>query len=380
MEKLILTDEEQMVRQSAVDFLSGQAGPGALRQLRDTENTQGYSTDTWQQMIELGWPAILIAEEDGGLGFSHAAMGQISEVAGSTLACSPLFATAVAGASVLSAGGSDAQKARWLPKVAAGELTLALAVDETARHDPSAIAMSAKAEGDGHTLTGRKTFVADGNVADQLVVAARTSGQPGDAAGITLFLVARDAKGVSVTPTPMVDSRNSAVLEFNEVKVDSERRIGSVDEGMDILQATLNIANVHLAAELLGLADECFRRTLQYLKERKQFGVVIGSFQALQHRAAILWTEIELCKSVVLKALRALDEAPGEAAVLASIAKAKTCQTAELATNEGIQMHGGIGMTDEFDIGFFMKRARVAQMLYGDHRYHMARYAELSGY
>jgi alkylation response protein AidB-like acyl-CoA dehydrogenase len=142
----------------------------------------------------------------------------------------------------------------------------------------------------------------------------------------------------------------------------------------------LDIANAHLAAELLGIATECFQQTLQYLKDRKQFGVPIGSFQALQHRAAILWTEIELCKSLVLKALRALDDSPGDAGLLTSMAKAKTCKVAELATNEGIQMHGGIGMTDEFDLGFFLKRARVVQMLFGDHRYHLNRFAELSGY
>jgi len=380
MEKLVLTEEEQMVRESAAGFLAEQAGPDELRAIRDNENPLGYSAETWQQMIELGWPAILVAEEQGGLGFSHTAMGQIMELAGNTLACSPLFATAVAGASVLSLGGTDAQKSELLPMVAAGELTLALAIDETARHDPASIAMTADSNGDGHRLNGSKCFVADGNVADQLIVSARTSGVTGDADGISLFLVPRDADGVAVTRTPMVDSRNAATVRFSDVSVGSDQLLGVLDKGMAILQPALNIANVHLAAELLGIANESFQRTLQYLKERKQYGVFIGTFQALQHRAAILWTEIELCKSIVLKALRALDDSPEDAALLASMAKVKTCRTAELATNEAIQMHGGIGMTDEFDIGFFLKRARVAQLLFGDHRYHLNRCAELSGY
>ncbi|MGI9235503.1 MAG: acyl-CoA dehydrogenase family protein [Woeseiaceae bacterium] len=380
MDKLVLTEEEQMVRESTADFLAQQAGPDELRAIRDNEDPLGYSAETWQQMIELGWPAILVPEEQGGLGFSHAAMGQIMELSGNTLACSPLFATAVAGASILSLGGSDAQKSELLPMVAAGELTLALAIDEAGRHDPASVAMTAAANDGGYTLNGNKCFVADGNVADQLVVAARTSGEPGELDGISLFLVPRDASGVEVTRTPMVDSRNAATIRFSDVSVGGDQLLGVLDQGATVLLPALNIANVHLAAELLGVANECFQRTLQYLKERKQFGIVIGSFQALQHRAAILWTEIELCKSIVLKALRALDESPEDAALLASMAKAKTCQAAELATNEGIQMHGGIGMTDEFDMGFFLKRARVAQMLFGDRRFHLNRCAELSGY
>lgn len=380
MEKLVLTEEEQMVREAAADFLGSQAGPDALREIRDSENPLGYSADTWQQMIELGWPAILVAEEQGGLGFSHAAMGQIMELSGNALACSPLFATSVAGASVLSLGGSDAQKSELLPLVASGELRLALAIDESARHNPAKVATTAIANGDTYKITGQKCFVVDGGVADRFIVSARTSGQAGDADGISLFLVANDADGVDVMITPMVDSRNAAQIRFDEVVVTAEQRIGDVDKGMVTLQAALNIANVHQAAELLGIANQCFQKTLAYLKERKQFGIVIGTFQALQHRAAILWTEIELCKSIVLKALRALDESPADAALLASVAKAKTCRTAELATNEGIQMHGGIGMTDEYDMGFYLKRARVVQMTYGDYRFHADRYARLSGY
>ena len=374
MQKLVLTEEEQMVRESATDFLAQKAGPDALRKIRDTANPQGFSSEVWREMGELGWPSILIEEEHGGLGFSHVAMGQIMDLCGSTLACSPLFATAVVGASALSLGGD---RLALLPKVAAGSLTLAFAIDEASRHNPAEIATSAIKRGEGHSLNGGKTFVVDGNVADFLIVSARETKNTDD---ILLFLVPSDAEGLIISKTEMVDSRNSATVQLNDVTVQSDQLIGQSGAGLEILQKVLNIANVHLSAELLGIANECFGRTLRYLNERKQFGVEIGSFQGLQHRAAMLWTEIELCKSIVLKALRALDESPGEAGLLASTAKAKTCQVAELASNEGIQMHGGIGMTDEFDMGFFIKRARVAQMLYGDRRYHLNRYAELRAY
>jgi len=378
--KLILNEEEQMVRDSAAEFLAEKAGPNLLREIRDSENPLGYSAELWQQMIELGWPSILVPEENGGLGFSHVAMGQIMEQTGSSLASSPLFATSVVGASVLALGGTEQQKAKLLPRVAAGELTLALALDESARLDPKGVATSATAVEGGYVLNGSKSFVVDGHVTDQLIVAARTSGVPGEGEGISLFLVPREADGVAVTRTPMVDSRNAAEIRFDDVSVGEDQVVGAIDQGMAILEPVLNIANVHLAAELLGIANECLQLTLRYLKEREQFGVVIGTFQALQHRAATLWTDIELCKSMVLKALQALDESPEDAGLIASMAKVKACKAAELATNEGIQMHGGIAMTDEFDMGFFLKRARVVQMLFGDHRYHLNRCAELSGY
>lgn len=378
--KLVLNEEEQMVRESAAGFLAEHAGADALRELRDSENPLGYSADLWQNMVELGWPGIIVSESDGGLGFSQTGMAQIMEETGRTLASSPLFATAVVGVSLLSKAGTDSQKARLLPAVIAGELTLALALDEAPRHDPAGVAMAATSVDGGYSLNGSKCFVVDGNVADQLIVVARTSGEPGEQQGLTLFLVPRQATGVDVHRAAMVDSRNAADIRLSDVVVGEDQVVGVVDQGMAILESVLDIANVHLAAELLGIADECFQRTLRYLKERKQFGFPIGSFQALQHRAAILWTEIELCKSIVLKAARALDDSSEDAALLASMAKVKTCRTVELATNEGIQMHGGIGMTDEFDMGFFLKRARVVQMLFGDHRYHLARCARLSGY
>jgi len=380
MALLVLTEEQLMLKDSAKEFLRENGSVKELRRLRDERDPKGFSPDLWQSMVELGFTGTLIPEEFGGVGFGHVGMGQIMEESGRNLTASPLFATSVLGVSALLVAGSAQQKKELLPKAAEGSLLFALAIDEAVRHAPSNVGVRGEKKGDAFVVNGKKTFVADGHVADKLIVSVRTSGQRNDKNGITLLLVDRTAKGVEVERTVMVDSRNSAVVNFNNVQVPASAVLGEVDKGYGALQRVLDIGNAHLAAELLGIAQEVFDRTAQYLKERKQFGVYIGSFQALQHRAAHLWSAIEVVKSAVLKALEALDENAADASLLVSVAKAKACETAELATNEGVQMHGGIGMTDEFDIGFFLKRARPAQLLFGDQRYHIDRFAELKGY
>ncbi|MFL6653699.1 MAG: acyl-CoA dehydrogenase family protein [Sulfurifustis sp.] len=380
MTLLVLTEEQMMLKDSAKEFLKEQGSVKELRRLRDERDATGFSPALWQSMVELGFAGTLIPETFGGSGFGHVGMGQIMEECGRNLTASPLLATAILGASALLVAGSEQQQRELLPQVAAGKLLLALAVDEAVRHAPASVSVHAEKKGEGFVVHGRKTFVADGHVADKLVVSARTSGERSDKRGITLLLIDRTAKGVEVERTMMVDSRNSAVVTLNNVQVPAAAVLGKVDEGHAALERILDIGNAHLAAELLGIAEEAFDRTVQYLKERKQFGVYLGSFQGLQHRAAHLWSAIELVKSSVLKALQALDADSADLRTLVSVAKAKACETAELATNEAVQMHGGIGMTDEFDIGFFLKRARPAQLLFGDYRYHADRFARLSGY
>ena len=331
-------------------------------------------------MVDMGWAAILVPEADGGLGFGHVGMGQIVEQSGRTLTASPLFATAILGVTAINSAGNEAQKSELLGAIARGEITTALAIDEKIHHAPTQISMTATKREGGYVLNGAKRFVADGSTADKLIVAARTGGEPGDMTGISLFVVDRTATGIGVDRTVMTDTRNYAEISFNNVEVAESGLLGAEGYGFNALNATLDAGNIYLAAELLGIAQETFDVTLQYLKERKQFGVLIGSFQALQHRAAHWWSEVELCKSVVLKALQSIDEGDDKSPALASIAKAKLCEIAELATNEAIQMHGGIGMTDEYDIGFFIKRARSAQIMFGDNSYHTDRFALLSGY
>lgn len=378
MTGLVLTEEQQMLKDAAKRFLQDRAPVAELRRLRDERDETGFSRDTWAEMVDMGLAGTLIPEDFGGTGFGHVGMGQVSEEAGRNLSASPLFSTAVLGATAINLAGNDEQKERLLGAIAEGSLITALAADEAARHYPSRVETRAEREGEYFVINGRKTFVVDGHVADKLIVSARTSGDTHDRDGISLLIVDRQADGVSVERTIMMDSRNAAVVSFNGAR--AEGLLGQEGKGFDVLARVLDAGNAQLAAELLGIAEESFERTVKYLQERKQFGVTIGSFQGLQHRASHLFSEIELVKSVVLKALRALDEDAEDAPALVSLAKAKASEVAELATNEGVQMHGGMGMTDEFDIGLFLKRARPVQQLFGDYRYHASRYAQLNGY
>lgn len=379
---MILNEEQTMLKDSAKDFCATNAPIGQLRKLRDEENPDGFDRGTWGSMVELGWAAIPWSEDHGGLAFGYKGLGVVTEESGRTLTASPLYASVWVGGTLINLGGSDEQKAELLPQLAAGELLLALALEESHKHDPYGIQTTASATEDGYVLDGNKTFVLDGHVADKLIVAARTSGEVGSREGISLFLVDREASGVSVTRTIMADSRNAANVKLDAVKVGNDALLGTADTAADTLDQALDIARIGLSAEMLGGIQECFERTVEYLKERKQFGVAIGSFQALKHRAADMFCEIELSKSCVLEALTALDEQRDrdEVAKLASLAKAKVGETYNLVSREGIQMHGGIGMTDEFDIGFFIKRAAVAEQTFGDVNFHRNRYGELEGY
>lgn len=378
--QLVLNEEQQMLKEAAKGFLQESGSISQLRQLRDSRDETGFVKELWQQTVEMGFAGTLIPEAFGGSGFGHVGMGQIFEEVGRNLTASPLFSTGALGVSALVLGGSEAQQQEMLPPINEGSLITALAVDETGRHDPSLVQTRAEQSDDGFVVSGRKTYVVDGHVADRLIVSVRTSGEARDQQGITLLLIDPRAPGVEVKRTIMVDSRNAAMVNFENVQVGRGAVLGEVDQGYAMLDRILDIGNAYLAAELLGIAQEVFDRTIQYMKERKQFGVFIASFQALQHRAAHLWSEIELLKSVVLKALKALDDNDPEAGAFASLAKAKACEVSELATNEGVQLHAGVGMTDEYDIGLFLKRARPAAQLFGDYRYHADRYAALKGY
>jgi acyl-CoA dehydrogenase len=379
---MILNEEQNMLKDSAKDFCTSNTPIDQLRKLRDSDNADGFDRDSWKAMVELGWAGIPWAEEHGGLAFGYKGLGVVTEESGRTLTASPLYATVWVGGTAINLGGSDAQKSELLAQIASGDLLVALALEESHRHSPYGVATTAEKSGDGYTLNGSKTFVIDGHVADKLIVVARSSGQTGDRDGLSLLLVDRTAAGVEVTRTKMVDSRNAANIVLNGVSVGADALLGEEGKGADVLDPTLDIARIGIAAEMLGSLQECFERTVQYLKEREQFGVPIGSFQALKHRAANMFCEVELSKSCVLEALTALDEGrdAGEIATLASLTKAKVGETYHLVSREGIQMHGGIGMTDEFDIGFFIKRAAVSEQTFGDVNFHRDRYGSLEGY
>jgi len=374
---LVLSEEQELLQQTAREFIREHSPVTKFRALRDAQDPIGFSRDLWREMAELGWAGIVFPEEYGGGGLGYAELGLLLEECGRSLVAEPFLSTVLLGGNAVLLAGNETQCKDVLPAVCAGERILALALQETSRHDPYRVALRAESSGDGYRLSGEKVFVLDGHVADQLVVVARTSGQSGERDGITLFLVDCDVKGVSVTRTLMVDSRNAARIRLEGVEIERSAVLGEVDRGSAVLDSVLDRATVGLCAEMLGGIQEAFDRTLRYLKERKQFGVAIGSFQALKHRSAIMFSEIELTRSVVMDALRALDEDRADVSRLASMAKARCADTYFLVGNEAVQMYGGIGVTDEEEIGFFLKRARVAQMTLGDAAYQRDRYARL---
>jgi alkylation response protein AidB-like acyl-CoA dehydrogenase len=377
---LVLTEEQSMLRDSARGLISGKAPVSHLRHLRDSKDATGFSRELWTSFAEMGFSGLLIPEEFGGSGLGVVEAGVVMEEIGRTLMPSPFLSTAVLAVSGLSRGGSAAQKSEYLPKISAGSLIAALAVDEGPKHRPLSTELKAVRSGNGFRLSGAKALVVDGHVADLLIVAARSSGAAGESGGITLFMVDPKAKGIASERTIMVDAHNAARITFDNVEVDADHVLGEVDEGYALLEGVLNIGRGAVASEMVGLSEEVFSRTVTYLKERKQFGKAIGEFQALQHRAAQLYIDIEITRAAVLKAQQALDGNVDNAAAAVAVAKARAGTTATRAVQEGVQMHGGMGMTDQFDIGFFMKRARVCEELFGDSNFHADQLARLKGY
>jgi alkylation response protein AidB-like acyl-CoA dehydrogenase len=371
---LVLTEEQVMLKDSARDFLQNRAPVSHLRELRDSGNAEGFSRELWSEMAEMGWPAILVPEQYGGLGYGYTGIGIVLEESGRTLAPSPLLSTAMVGTAAIVRAGSDEQCEAILPGVADGTHILALACEESARHAPDCIDTEAVRDGAVYRVTGKKTGVVDGHFADTLIVSAKTED------GVSLFLVPATARGVHVEPCQVLDTHISANISFDRVEVGEQDLLGSLNGGPGLLDYILDVGRVGASAELLGLAQEAFERTMEYLKERKQFGVPIGSFQALQHHAAHLFGEIEMCKSLVIKSLHTLDETGDSDAELTSLTKYKLGEIAHLAATEAIQMHGGVGMTDEFDIGFFLKRCKILECLFGDTSYHLDRFARQRGY
>ena len=372
----LLTDDQKMLQETAAGFLADEGGPAKqLRHWRDTGCTDGYGTDLWKKFAELGLTGICIPEDQGGLGLGSVEAALVLEEIGRNLTPSPFLTTAVAGARAIE---GTAHAARLYPGILAGESVLALAVDESRGHNPEKTALSAERRGNGFVLDGAKQFVVHGNSADVVLTVARTAGSPGDRDGLTLFAVPRGATEVdSVTLT---DSSKAARIKFDNVELDADAVVGEVDNGWTPLARALNAGRAGAAAELVGVAAGASTMTVDYLKQRKQFGKLIGEFQALQHRAAHLYGEIEIARAAALKAAELIDSDGDRAELAVAVAKAKAADVASLAVREGVQMHGGIGMTDEHDIGLYLKREAVLGELFGDVYYHRNKVAELSGY
>jgi alkylation response protein AidB-like acyl-CoA dehydrogenase len=373
---LYLDDDQTVLQDTIRDFVAEHAPVSHMRALRDAEDATGFSRDLWKQFAEMGFTGILVGEDQGGLGLGHVEAGVVLEQIGRNLSPSPFLTTAVAAVEALKGTG---QAERWFPGIIAGETVAALAIDEAAKHRDT-IAMTAERAGNGFRLTGAKRFVAHGHTADLIIVAARTAGGADDADGITLFAVPKDAAGLSANAERLADASLAARLDFDGVEVDADAVIGEVDAGRAPLDRLLRAGRTGASAELLGVGGGAMDMTIGYIKQRKQFGTLIGSFQALQHRAAHLYSEMEVARAAVLKAQQLLDLGHDKADEAVSVAKAMTALATTLSVQESVQMHGGIGMTDEYDIGFYMKRARVLAELFGDANFHADRLAIAAGY
>ncbi len=379
--ELVRNEDQELIAKTAADFVKEKSPIARVRELRDTKDPVGYSPALWKEMAELGWVGIAFPEALGGAGLGFAELVVVIEELGRSLAPEPFLSTVLLAGQTLLLSEDDAKAKRWIPRICKGEAVLALAQQEAgSRYTLSAVETRAERVGGGFRLRGEKVQVLDGHVADALVVVARSAGAARDERGITLFLVPKDAKGLRVTRQSRVDGRNAALVALDGVEVPEDAAVGAVDGGLALLERAVDRATVGLCAEMLGGMEQAFASTLGHLKSRKQFDVPIGSFQALKHRAANVFIELELAKSAVMAAARAVDADVPELPKLVSLAKARCSDAYVLAANEGVQMFGGVGMTDEYDIGFYLKRARAAELTFGDAAFHRARWAALSGY
>ena len=377
---LYYDDDQTMLAETAQQFMAEEGAIAKqLRHWRDRNCKDGFGHGLWKQFAEMGFTGMLVDEDDGGLGMGHVEAGIVLENIGRNLTPSPFLSSSVLAATALK-HGSDDTRGRWLPGLIEGEKVYAVAIDEGPKHRPETIACKAERSGNGFKLSGKKDFVVYGASSEMIVVAARTSGSDSDEDGITLFAVPQDASGMSHDSVRLVDSSMASHITFDGVELDGDAVIGEVDGGREVLNAMLKAGRVGAAAEGVGVAQGAMDMTVDYLKQRKQFGKLIGEFQALQHRAAHLYSEIEIARAVTIKAAQLLDGGSDKADLMVSVAKAKVAKAAGLAVKEGVQMHGGIGMTDEYDIGLYMKRDRALQEFLGDQYYHAGRVADLSGY
>jgi len=374
----LLTGDQKMLQETVASFLAEEGSIAKhLRHWREIGCKDGFGHGLWKQFAELGLTGICIPQSHGGLGLGTTEAALVLEEIGRNLTPSPFVGTAVVAARAIE-GTKHAD--RWYPGILSGEAVLALAIDEGPRHSPEQTALEAKRRGNGFVLNGVKQFVVQGASADMILTAARTAGSPGKKEGLTLFAVPKAAQGLGVENITLVDSSKAARLSFDNVELNADAVIGEVDAGWQPLERALASGAAGAAAELVGVAHGASAMTLDYLRQRKQFGKLIGEFQALQHRAAHLYAEIEIARAATFKAAQLLDAGHDQAELYVSVAKAKAAEVASLAVREGVQMHGGIGMTDEHDIGLYMKREAVLGELFGDVYYHRNRVAELSGY
>ena len=372
---LVINEEQNMLKSSAKELLDLKSPISLMRELRD-DNYNQFDPDLWKEMVEMGWTALTVPEEYNGLNFGYVGLGQVIEEMGKKLTVSPMISTVLVSTTIVGLSKNEVLKSKLFDEIMSGKKLCTLAHEESSHHNPNIDLSIISNNNEKFILNGKKRFVIDGTISDYLIVSANSESN----GSLELVIIDSKSKGITFNNKVHMDSKIYSDISFNNVEFSKDNFLSTENDGKKILKKVLDIACVGLAAEMLGNIQQAFDMTIQYLKEREQFGVKIGSFQALQHRSAIMFGEIELCKSIVLKALQAIDSGDKNLPELASLAKSKLGLTSKLVTNEAVQMHGGIGVTDDADIGFFLKRVRVSQRIFGDSNYHLDRVAKFNSY
>jgi len=374
-----LSEEQRLLKES---------GQGPLNDAYDFDSRKkymmekgGWSRAIWGKLAEQGLLGLPFSETDGGFGAGAVETMIVMEALGKALVLEPYLATVVIGGGFLRHGGSAAQKQAHIPPIIDGSRTFAFAqLEKNSRYDLDDVTASAKAKGDGWVIDGEKFVVSNGENADTLIVTARTKGARHDKAGVGVFLVPADAKGVSKKGYPTQDGLHAADITFTGVEVGSDAAIGDPEDGLPLIARVVDEARAAICAEAVGAMDESLKATVEYLKTRKQFGVAIGSFQSLQHRAADMFVALEQARSMSLFATMATDfENARERATAVAAAKVQVGKSGKFIGQQSIQLHGGIGMTMEAKIGHYFKRLTMIENAFGDSEYHLRRVSEAGG-
>ena len=372
------TEEQQMLQESVQKFVYKNYDFDTRNQIIASE--KGFSQENWDLFAELGWLTVPFKDDDGGFGGSAVDLAVMMEEFGKAMLVEPFIATAVLSGGVISGQGSAEQKAELLPKLMEGKLQLACAyAEQGSRFNLVNIKTSATVEGDTVVLNGSKTAVLNGANAEILLVAARESGAATDSEGISMFMVDASSAGVSIQSYANMDGKKSAEISFKDVSVPISRRLGASGSASKVLQDSVDRATLAVSAEAIGAMESLLHKTVEYSKTRKQFGTAIGTFQALQHRMADMFIECQLARSILIMAAMKLDS--GEDALektkSVSAAKSRIGRAIQKVGQDAIQIHGGIGMTEELDVGHLFKSVTAAEIMFGNTDYHTQRFASL---
>lgn len=372
-----LNDDQRLLLDNVASFVKKESPIDRFRKQRDVE--AGWSKAMWAQMGELGWLGLPFSESAGGMGMSFLESALLLERFGTSLVPEPYISSVVVGGSALAKAGTAAQQEQWLAPMIAGQTTLTLAyAEEKGRFDVNHVETRAERSGDGYVLAGKKLWALHADSADQIIVSARTSGTAKDANGISLFVL--DRANVKLQPQKTLDGRRAAHVELHNVKVGKDALLGAEGQGGALLEEIVDLGAAAACAEGGGVLETVLEMTREYLCDREQFGVKIGTFQALQHRAVDMFVEVQLAKSTTLLAALKVDAPVHERKRAISVAKTQLAESGHFVTRQGIQLHGGIGVTDEHNVGLYFKRMNVLAALFGDSEHHLRRFASLPSF